>query len=308
MEPASHPKKTRFKFIPPKTAKGHQKVLTIDSDIAIYCGCPTDSFWPEHIHGYVQIMLTYSPKGGELVWKDPEGNKNREILRDGYVYFIGSAVPHSLTWTQGYLIIFYLAPHYASELEKVLSEGVCVQSFTRMLGHDYVVCALVDLFRHWCTNRPDHDYPLIIAAARAVIRDLAHACVSDRIRERGRLDQLSIQQFAAVTGYMEKHLHENIRVKDLARLVFRSPKHFMRLFKNTAATPAISYFRRMKTTRAKELLASGDFTIAEVVNELGFYDQSLLNRYFRKYLKTTPRKVLLSKNVPKMAASIQDTG
>lgn len=274
----------------------------------MYCGCPTDSFWPEHVHGFAQVLLTYSPVGGELVWKDAEGNKNRESLRDGHVYFVGPSVPHSLKWGRGYMVVFYLAPRHDEELEELLRGKVCVQFLSRVAGHDQVVCTLMELYRHWSRERLARDYPIMLAATRAVVDCLTRGCIALHGDEPGRTDRLSPRQFALVTDHMKKHLHESVRVRDLAKLVFRSPKHFMRLFKNTTGVPAVGYFRRLKTERAEELLRSGNYSIAEVVSELGFCDQSHLTRYCRNFLKTTPRKLLLAGNVPKMATPVQDIG
>ncbi|MDQ2645947.1 MAG: AraC family transcriptional regulator [Myxococcota bacterium] len=63
--------------------------------------------------------------------------------------------------------------------------------------------------------------------------------------------------------------------------------HLCRAFRAQVGLPPHAYLTRLRILRAKQLLASGVKPI-EVAPRVGLYDQSQLNRHFRRLVGTTP--------------------
>lgn len=250
-------------------------------------------------------MLTFSPEGCELRWTDTKGKEVLEVLKNGHAYFIGEKVPHSLKWGQGDLILLYVAPTRAALLNKVLAAEVAITEFAWLAGDDFVAWQLIHLFRHWCQKREVLDHALMTTSARRMADYLIKAFCTLRKATAGRKDRLMPAELMKVMNYIKQHVGEKIRIDDLARLVSRSPKQFMRVFKNTTGVTALRYHRLHRLCRAEEMLQSGNYRIAEVVHELGFCDQSLLNRYFRKSGRVSPGKLMRGASVQKVATPVQ---
>ena len=63
--------------------------------------------------------------------------------------------------------------------------------------------------------------------------------------------------------------------------------HLCRAFRAQVGLPPHAYLTRLRIMRAKELLAAG-VKPGEVAQQVGLYDQSQLNRHFRRIVGMTP--------------------
>lgn len=92
----------------------------------------------------------------------------------------------------------------------------------------------------------------------------------------------------AVDYLHSNYYKETISVTHLASLCNISTVHLSNTFVKVFAMPPIKYINNLKMTRAKELLASGMYTVSEVCFLAGYNDESYFSREFKKHLKTTP--------------------
>ena len=86
----------------------------------------------------------------------------------------------------------------------------------------------------------------------------------------------------------EKYLEEFI-LDDLAKSFDLSVIHLIRVFKKEFGLPIHSYILNKKVHFAKELLSS-NLPIIEVAQNSGFFDQSHLNRSFKRIFQITPKE------------------
>lgn len=93
-----------------------------------------------------------------------------------------------------------------------------------------------------------------------------------------------------LADYIDAHLHEQIPLAAMARLVRLSPFHFARLFKQSFGEPPHRYVTRQRIERAKRMLAQGERSVAEIGFEVGFGESSSFTAAFRKMTGTTPAR------------------
>ncbi len=93
-----------------------------------------------------------------------------------------------------------------------------------------------------------------------------------------------------LTDFIDAHLHEQVPLAALAKLVRLSPFHFARLFKASFGEPPHRYVTRQRIERAKRMLAQGDRSVAEIGFEVGFGESSSFTAAFRKMTGTTPAR------------------
>lgn len=103
---------------------------------------------------------------------------------------------------------------------------------------------------------------------------------------------LSQQQTKSVIDYIQQNLDHNLSLAELAEIVQLSPYHFARLFKQSTGLPPHRYQIKCRIDRAKDLLNSGKFAIAEVAQIVGFSSQGHLNYHFKHLTGTTPKAFL----------------
>lgn len=90
-----------------------------------------------------------------------------------------------------------------------------------------------------------------------------------------------------VREYLDANTDTNVALSDLAQLSGLSPYYLVRAFRSQTGLSPHAYFEQVRVNRAKQLLKSGR-PIIDVALELGFTDQSHLNRHFKKLTGVTP--------------------
>jgi AraC family transcriptional regulator len=105
---------------------------------------------------------------------------------------------------------------------------------------------------------------------------------------------LSRERLNRALGYIQDRLGTALTGSEIAQAVGVSPYHFMRLFKASTGRSPHQYVVEARVRKAKDLLATGKFTISEVANEAGFSDQSHLTRHFKRIFGLPPRAFVTS--------------
>jgi two-component system response regulator YesN len=89
-------------------------------------------------------------------------------------------------------------------------------------------------------------------------------------------------------AYMREHLGRNIRRAEVARHAGVSPGHLAAVMTERMGRSFTEMLAKMRVDRAKELLRGGQLSLSAIAVECGFYDQSHLNKIFRKHTGKSP--------------------
>jgi AraC family transcriptional regulator len=92
-----------------------------------------------------------------------------------------------------------------------------------------------------------------------------------------------------VTEYIEQNLDQELRLAELAALVYMSPYHFARLFKCSTGLPPHRFVVRQRIARASAFLATPEISIAQISRLVGFRTPSHFTTVFRRVTGLTPR-------------------
>lgn len=87
--------------------------------------------------------------------------------------------------------------------------------------------------------------------------------------------------------YILEHFRDDISIDDLAGLTNVSRFHFIRSFRASIGIPPHAYINQVRVQHARKLLVAG-WKASEAAIESGFYDQSKLNRLFKRSYGVTP--------------------
>lgn len=92
---------------------------------------------------------------------------------------------------------------------------------------------------------------------------------------------------ARIREYLSDNYDRHVALKDLARLTEISTFHLIRSFNKEVGLSPHAYLTQVRVRRARELLRRGTAP-AEAAADVGFYDQSALNRHFKRVYGVTP--------------------
>lgn len=95
-------------------------------------------------------------------------------------------------------------------------------------------------------------------------------------------------QFEAMRGYMQQHLHENMTQTQLAEFMGISLASVKRIFRQCTGMGAVHYFQVLRMKEAKRLIRESDLSITAIAEKLGFSGIHHFSRVFRKITGMTP--------------------
>jgi AraC-like DNA-binding protein len=104
------------------------------------------------------------------------------------------------------------------------------------------------------------------------------------VARRRSLDERGLQR---VREYLREHVQEHVRLDDLATMASMSRFQLTRQFEKAYGLPLHAYHVHLRLSEAKRRLLVG-IPIATVATDLGFADQSHLNRRFKGAFGMTP--------------------
>ncbi len=111
--------------------------------------------------------------------------------------------------------------------------------------------------------------------------------------ERGKaepMDAFHLQVIKAVFLYLDEHPGEELTVSQLARRFNMGRSTFSRFFSRYAGESLPSYVRRLRLTKAANLLAQTDKSVTEIASETGFSTTSYFVLCFREQNGLTPKQ------------------
>ena len=88
--------------------------------------------------------------------------------------------------------------------------------------------------------------------------------------------------------YIEAHLERDIGLDELAAIAALSRYHFARAFREAVGTPPHAWLIARRVEKAKGLLRSGHFSVAEVAWQVGYSNLAKFSAQFRKLTGMAP--------------------
>jgi len=93
---------------------------------------------------------------------------------------------------------------------------------------------------------------------------------------------------AEVTGWLERHLDEQVTVTELATLAHMSPRTFARRFVQETGTTPLRWITGQRILLAQRLLEETEQGVDQVASRAGFGNAMTLRHHFRAWRGTTP--------------------
>lgn len=92
-----------------------------------------------------------------------------------------------------------------------------------------------------------------------------------------------------VLRYIDSHYSEDLRLEDVAAMVYLSPYYFSKLFKKYQGIGFNAYVNQQRMDSARQMLEQSDWSIAVIARNLGFSQTSYFCKVFRQAYRITPQ-------------------
>ena len=112
------------------------------------------------------------------------------------------------------------------------------------------------------------------------------------IIQEGHYHSLSVKESypEKALAFMENHFSSPLSSEDIAKEVGISVSHLRLLFRKQYGISLMQKLNKIRVRRAKELLSSGMFTLAEVASACGFQNEYYFSRVFKQHTGIPPGK------------------
>ncbi|WP_419768692.1 helix-turn-helix domain-containing protein [Arcobacter sp.] len=225
----------------------------------------------EKMHLHEELTITALKKGSLNI----SFNDSFKILKPNEIAIINSNIIHNATLNSKSLkdgYVLYIVKNYLESLNLGISlDYVFLQddknSFINLceilLAEDVSLLEKEELFIEFC---------LSTFSLKEEIKQVEKNSLSMKIK-----------------NYLDENFLEDIILEDISKEFNITVVHLIRVFKKEFGLAIHSYIINKKVHRAKELLNS-KLSIIEVALQSGFFDQSHLNRSFKRVFQLTPKE------------------
>ncbi len=102
------------------------------------------------------------------------------------------------------------------------------------------------------------------------------------------------EQIVQIQSWLNKNYWQPITLEQLATEFGMSVRTFNRRFKAAVEQTPIQYLQKVRTTIAKELLQTSNFSISEIAYKVGYQDAAHFTQLFKKSIGVTPSEYRLT--------------
>jgi AraC-like DNA-binding protein len=125
-----------------------------------------------------------------------------------------------------------------------------------------------------------------------LLRQLLHPFMAVGLRQQPNVSE----RFTAVITYARSHLHEPLRLADLARQAGLEPTHFIRSFRAETGCTPMAWLRRCRVEAAIGDLAAGGATLGVLARRWGFHDAFHLSKAVKAVTGQAPSSLRKAAN------------
>ncbi|MBW4511583.1 MAG: AraC family transcriptional regulator [Scytonematopsis contorta HA4267-MV1] len=225
-------------------------------------------------------------------WLD--GKLTRERRNLGDIAIIPEGISHRCNWqTSVQFMVLAIEPAFLKQVAQDLVNPDRIEIIPHfMMGQDLLIQGICFALKEELELGQIGGYLLIDSLKTTLAIHLLRNYCATQPKLSSYTDGLSDLKQQQVMEYINEHLHQEIKLAELATLTQLSPYHFLRLFKQSVGVTPHQYILQCRIKKAKFLLQHSKLSIADIATSVGFCDQSHLNRYFKRIVGVTPKKFL----------------
>ncbi|HCF28626.1 MAG TPA: AraC family transcriptional regulator [Cyanobacteria bacterium UBA11049] len=243
-------------------------------------------------HQHTWHIIAYGYLGGSLGERWLDGIRREERRERGDIAIIPAGISHCCNWnTEAEFTILAIEPSFIKQIGEDFIDGDRIQLIPRFMSEqDLLIQGIFSALRDEIESGKIGGILLIEHLKTALAIQLLRQYCTTKPKLSSYQDRLPPIKLQQVKEYINEHLHQDLKLTELAALVQVSPYHFLRLFKQSMGLTPHQYILQRRIEKARFLLQYSELSIAEVALRVGFCDQSHLTQCFKRIVGITPKQ------------------
>lgn len=225
-----------------------------------------------------------------------DGKMKKERRNQGDIAIIPAGISHRCNWnTSAEFAVLALEPVLLQQVGQDLVQCDRIELIPRLMNEqDKLIQGVFVTLKDELKTGGIGGHLLVDSLKTALAIHLLRKYCTTSPKASCYSDGLSQAQVTLVKDYINEHLHQDLKLVDVAAIARMSPYHFLRLFKQSLGVTPHQYILQSRINKAELLLRHSKLSIADIAVRVGFCDQSHLTRYFKRQIGVTPRQFLQS--------------
>ncbi|ACL75782.1 AraC family transcriptional regulator [Ruminiclostridium cellulolyticum] len=242
-----------------------------------------------HTHDYTEVKIVLSGYFKYII-----DDKLYEVAK-GNIIIINPGVQHEKIIPSGVKVEEFnyglTNIHFKELPENFLIEPSSLPVFTLPLYQPEIIKCINETINEQEKNEPYCD--LFIKSSIMKLTALLHRGMTAN-KERTEKTRLDIQTSEKtnivndILEYLSTNYMEQISLYRIAHNMYLSPVYISKIFKEETGESPINHLIRIRLTKARELLMSGNMPIKTVARSVGYEDAFYFSKLYKKYYGIPP--------------------
>jgi len=254
--------------------------------------------YPVHYHPEYELNLVENSEGKRII------GDSIEPFAEGDLVLIGPNTPHAwrgINSGEAHVITIQFHPDFLGDktLERNLMSSINDMLSRSRRGIQFT-CENIESIKKRIRALSDYNGFDSLINFISLLHDLSISKNQIQLASPsyfGHIDTAKSHRIEKVTKYLQDHLQDNIRIKEVADLLCMTESAFSHFFKRRTQRSFTDYLLDLKIDRASQLIIESDLSISEVCFQSGFNNISHFNRTFKKKKGNTPSEVRSEKRL-----------
>lgn len=253
-----------------------------------YYKFPTAVETPEHC--FSQHLITIHLNRA-VVMKEQllNGSLRCDRFKNGDICLIPATIPARVRLQDASeFISLYLEPAFIRQIAAEVTDSDRLEVVSQFKLNDPLIYQIGIALKANLESDSVGDRLYTESMATALSAHLLQHYSTQQPKIKSYSDGLSQARLRQVTEYIHQHSAQNPSLMLMAEIVQMSPFYFSRLFKQSTGLTPHQYLLKYRIEQAKRLLKTTNLAIADIACQVGFVDQSHLNRHFKRHFGISP--------------------
>ncbi len=244
-------------------------------------------------HQHTMHVIAYGVSSSSLGERWLDGKRTIERRSKGDIAIIPAGISHRCNWNApAQFMVLAIEPTLLFQVGQDWVNPDRIELIPHfMTKQDVLIQGIFSALRDELETGKIGGYLLIDSLKTTLAIHLLRNYCSTQPKLSSYVNGLSKLVLQQVEEYINEHLHQEIKLIELAAIAQMSPYHFLRLFKQSMGVTPHQYILQCRIEKAKNLLQHSELSIAEVAASVGFCDQSHFTRYFKRIVGVTPKQL-----------------